>query len=117
MLTQPPHRAPFQCLRTPSPLGRTAKTSSVPLPREAACCATRRPPRSVDPSRVPPWNHEWTTEPEALRVTRSTRPAADEAADGALLLVTPAAAQPAHEAPSFVLRRSCTASPVLRTKA
>src|SRR3954447_23115223 len=104
MLTQAPQREPFQCLRTPSPLGRTASTSSVPSPSEATCCATRWPPRSVDPRRVPPWNQEWTTEPEALRVTRSVRPAADDAAEGALVEVTPVDTHPAQVAPSSVLR-------------
>ena len=54
----------------------------------------------------PPWYHVCTTDPEALRVTRSTRPAADEAADGALVEVTPA---PSPARPTWRRRRCCAA--------
>ena len=49
-------------------------------------------------------------------MTRSTRPAAEEVAEGALVEVMPAEVYPAQEAPSSALRRRKTRSPVLRTK-
>ena len=44
------------------------------------------------------------------------RPDAEEAAEGAFVEVTPAEVKPDQVAPSSVLRRSCTWSPVLRMK-
>ena len=106
MPRQPLQTRPSKWLREPRPLGVTANTSRVPLPSDAACWAMTVPPRSVEPTRRPAWYHVCTTDPVALRVSRSTRPAADDAAEGALVEVTPAPAQPAQVAPSSALRRS-----------